>query len=91
MTVNGQVVARIEPDGSAMEIPETNRHEWVCFPLAVGSGWTFEVLSRSRGVGESMRYEHQCATTKWEEIEAIGRNVRALRIECQSWVWSVRP
>lgn len=92
MTIDGQVIVRRLEDGSTTETSAASRYEWVHFPLVVGRGWTFEVLTRGRGAGESNRYEHQCVPTKWEEIVAAGKDVRALRIECQSWVrgWTTR-
>jgi len=84
MSIDGRVGARVERDGSMTETLEDSRHEWVRFPLQMGSGWTFGVLGRGRTIHSSERYDYQCAPTKWEDIDVGGKLIPTLRIECQS-------
>jgi hypothetical protein len=87
MTGDGWISRRIEPDGTVVKSGEDARYEWVRFPLSPGREWRFGVLSRSRTVGRSTRYEYECRADQWDELSVAGRHVRTLRIECQSGIW----
>lgn len=84
MSTNGQVSRSVDPDGKVSDTLEDRKHEWVRFPLSIGTRWTFGVLGESTR-RESVRYEYDCSATKWENLDIAGRPVRSLLIECQSW------
>ena len=84
MDIDGWISERVEPGGSVSETLEDKKHEWVRFPLSVGSQWVFYVLGKSR-MGTLQRYDYECRATKWEELDVAERQVRSLRIACQSW------
>ena len=86
MTLDGWVAESVDRDGKTTEFTEDSRYEWVRFPLSAGKRWSFAILGRGRTMGASQRYEHDCAASKWEEIELSKSRVRALRIECKSWI-----
>lgn len=85
MDIDGWISERVEPGGSVSEALEDKKHDWVRFPLSVGSQWVFYVLGKSRTTGRSQRYDYECRTVNWEELAIAERPVRTLRIACQSW------
>lgn len=87
VAVDGWISERIRPDRSVSEALEDKKHDWVRFPLTVGSEWVFYVLGKSRR-GKSQRYDYECRAVSWEELQIAGNSVRTLRIACQSWTRS---
>jgi len=84
MAIDGWISEYTDTDGSLKKVLEDSRHQWIRFPMAVGNRWTFNVLSRSRTMGASTRFDYDCQAARWEELELAGRSIRSLRIECQS-------
>ncbi|MGH7893050.1 MAG: hypothetical protein ACREQL_00185 [Candidatus Binatia bacterium] len=85
MDIDGWISERVEPGGSVSEALEDKKHDWVRFPLSVGSRWMFYVLGKARKTGGSQRYDYECSAATWEDLAVARRRVRSLRIECQSW------
>jgi hypothetical protein len=79
--VDGWITKTVQPDGEVTEA-EYNL-EWVRFPLSVGKTWSFSAHTPTKTGGKA-QFDFYCRAEAWETIRIADRDVRALRIGCQS-------
>jgi hypothetical protein len=79
--LDGWVTKVAWPDGRVKDMGD--KHDWMKFPAAVGKRWSF-FAETSTVQGGRAHFAFECKAEAWETIEVGHRQVRALKVACQS-------
>jgi len=78
---DGWIVKTLFADGQTRV--SGDKREWIQFPASVGKRWFFTIQSSTTQGGRG-HFVFDCKAEGWETIHVANRNVRALKIGCQS-------